>query len=367
MNIGFISTSRADFGIYRPLIDRIIETEGLNYLLFIGGMHTTNRFGNSWKLIEGYGYEIAERLSPLDDNDNQEGIAKSMGETLISYGRIWDKYKSQLDLIIVLGDRFEMFAAVASVIPFNIPIAHLHGGEETKGAIDNKFRDAISVLSDIHFTSTENHCKKVKNLTASEQVYNVGSMGIEAALSVDLIEENEFEQKFKVSISEGFILTTYHPETIALNNEEKIEELIQALKEIPVKVLCTLPNADTEGTVIRNKFIQYEREFPEKIVCFENLGQLGYYSAMAYCKMMIGNTSSGIIESAAFNKMVIDVGNRQEGRERGRNVINVPNKREEIINAYRQFNPKKSASFDHPFGKGNTSFEILEILSQLTK
>jgi GDP/UDP-N,N'-diacetylbacillosamine 2-epimerase (hydrolysing) len=363
MNIGFITTSRADFGIYLPLLRRIGADVNMTYSLFVGGMHLMEKYGNSWELIEKEGIKISEKLAPLTEDDSSTGVANSMSGITKSFGEIWSKYQNNLDLVFVLGDRFEMFAAVSSLIPFNIKIAHLHGGEVTLGAIDNKFRNAITVLSDFHFTSNEEHANNVKKITNNDNnIFNVGAMGVEAALSADLIDKATFEKKYNVSINEGFILTTYHPETIALGNEKKINEIIDGFKEIPIKVLCTLPNADTGGNIVREKLLDYEKENPDKIVCFENLGQIGYYSAMNYCSLMIGNTSSGIIEAAAFNKMVINIGDRQKGRISGKNVIHMPIIKDKIVSTFNYLNAKKATIFINPYGKGDTSINIMNIL-----
>jgi len=368
MNIGFITTSRADFGIYLPLLKSIQAEQKMNYLLFVGGMHVMEKYGNSYQSIKKEGFEITEKLAPLSQGDSPKDIAVSIGGTSKSYGTIWKKYKSKLDLVFVLGDRYEMFAATASLIPFNIPIAHIHGGEVTLGATDNKFRNAITSLSDYHFTSNENHALNVKQITLNnENIFNVGALGVEAALKSKLINKEEFEKKYNVNINNGFILTTFHPETVSLNNYTKITELINSFKEIPLKVLCTLPNADTEGGVIRNELLNYEKENPTKISCFENLGQIGYYSAMHYCSIIIGNTSSGIIEAASFNKMVINLGERQKGRLSGKNVIHSPLIKEKIIENFNNFCTKKTISFDNPYGNKDTSKKIIKILQSKIK
>jgi GDP/UDP-N,N'-diacetylbacillosamine 2-epimerase (hydrolysing) len=367
MNIGFITTSRADFGIYLPLLKKIDNEDNLDYSLFVAGMHLMPKFGNSWKLIENEGIKITEKLSPLGE-DSATGISNSMGEITKSFGNVWEKYKDKLDFIFVLGDRYEMFAATASIIPFNIPIAHLHGGEVTLGAIDNKFRNAITMLSDFHFTSNEEHSFNVNQFTSTkENTFNVGSLGVEAALNANLISEKEFEQKFSVNIKEGFVLTTYHPETISLNNRENIQKLIEAFKSISLKVLYTLPNADTDGDILREEILNYEKENPDKIICFENLGQLGYYSAMNYCSLMIGNTSSGIIEAGAFNKSVINIGDRQKGRASGKNVIHTPIEKEDILSTFNTISNKETTTFENPYGKGNASKKIIQILQTMIK
>ena len=366
MNIGFITTSRADFGIYLPLLQKIDESPNHNYFIFAGGMHTSERFGNSWKLIEEQGFQVHEKPITLLDDDSPFGISNSMGITFQKYAGIWESYQSKLDLIFALGDRFEMFAATASVTPFNIPIAHLHGGETTLGAIDNKFRNTITALSDFHFASHEKHAKKTTEICGSEKnVFSVGALGLDTILNTKLFSAEEFQDNFQFDISEPFILTTYHPETIALNNEDKIQALISALKQLPETVLCTLPNADTEGMVIRNALLEYEKQHLEKIRCFENLGQKGYLTAMKNCTFMLGNTSSGIIEAASFSKPVVNAGDRQKGRIAGENVIHVKNNTEAILAGAEKARTMNGQIFENLYGDGNAAEKIMAILDEL--
>ena len=366
MKIGFITTSRADFGIYLPLIRLIERHPVFNYLIFAGGMHTSEKFGNSYQLIENnYQLQIAERLVSLVDEDNSHGITQSMSNTTAAFGKIWYKYKEELALAFVLGDRFEMFSAVASTIPFNIKLAHLHGGETTLGAIDNKFRHAITAMSDYHFTSHQKHAERVHQIiNATEKVYNVGAMGIDTAMKADLMTSIEFFEKFKFDISKPYFLTTYHPETVDLQNEKFVYELTSAFKTLKIPILCTLPNADTQGNIIREAFLQLEKEQPQLIKCFENLGQRGYLTAMKHCEMMIGNTSSGIIESGAFQKPVLNVGNRQKGRMAGKNVLHVPNEQNAILAGYQRAKSLDLTNFVNPYGTGNTAERILIILEK---
>ena len=366
MNIGIITTSRADFGIYLPLIKAIEAQNDMNYLVFAGGMHTSDTFGNSYKLIESNGVHISEKLKTLYDGDTPEDIARSMGKTLECYAKIWNKYKSELDVVFVLGDRFEMFSAAASITPFNIPLAHLHGGETTLGAIDNKYRHAITCMSEYHFTSNILHAQKVAQIIGSEKnIYNVGALGIDSVLNMPLFAEDEFLEKFEFDITEAYFLVTYHPETVNLgSNESSIDSLINALKESNTKTLCTLPNADTEGKIIREKFLSFEKSNPEKIKCFENLGQKGYLTAMKHCKIMVGNTSSGIIESVAFNKPVVNIGDRQLGRRSSDNVIHVKSDLHSITQGIKSAIELIGQKFEQIYGGGNSASTIIEILKQ---
>jgi len=368
MNIGVITTSRADFGIYLPLLKKIKDSQH-ELFLFVGGMHTSADFGNSYQLIEKEGFQISEKLDGLLSGDSSSVIANSMANTLAAFAEIWPKYKNSLDVIFVLGDRFEMFAAASSILPFNIPIAHLHGGETTLGAIDNKFRHAITSLSDFHFVSHQNHAERViQIINSNTHVYNVGALGVENLLSIEILDAEGFKSKFNFDISQKFVLTTIHPETASFGkNEYYINEFIAAVKEFDMPVLCTLPNADTEGNVIRKALLSFEREYPEKIKCFENLGIKGYLSAMKNCTVMIGNTSSGIIEAASFNKQVLNLGNRQEGRLAGENVIHVPFKKEEIIKAFSEAKKNKEVNVVNPYGAGNTAEKIMNIIENIFK
>jgi GDP/UDP-N,N'-diacetylbacillosamine 2-epimerase (hydrolysing) len=356
MKLGFITTSRADFGIYLPLL-KACEAEGWNCLVFAGGMHTSQKYGNSYRLIEDeYKIRIAEKITSLSDNDDPQDIAVAMGATTSAFGKLWNKY-TDLRMMFALGDRYEMFCAALSCVPFNISIAHLHGGETSLGAI-----------ASYHFVSAAEHAARVVQITGDERnVFNVGALGLEGIRTTEVYSREEFSNRFGIAMDDKFVLVTYHPETIDLKNDEFADQLIDALHQIPYKILCTLPNADTQGSVIRSKLLRFANEQPEKIRCFENLGQRGYYSAMCYCTMLIGNTSSGIIEAASYHKPVVNVGNRQKGRLTSDNVIHVDNESNQIVNAVlfasEQLVGKK---FVNRYGDGNSSGRIVAALKKVS-
>ena len=257
-----------------------------------------------------------------------------------------------------------MYAAASSLIPFNIKIAHIHGGETTLGAIDNKFRHAITMLSDLHFTSHEQHAEKVIQMTSEKHtVFNVGAMGVENLLQQSLMTPEEFLAKFSFDISADFILTTIHPETVSLGkNKEYIAQYIEAVKELTIPVLCTLPNADSDGKIMREALLEFEREYPDKIKCFENLGIKGYFTAMKHSLLMVGNTSSGIIEAASFKKWVVNLGDRQKGRFAPSNVANVSFDKKEIVLTVSSLLKKDCSDIVNPYGKGDSSVEIVKIV-----
>lgn len=364
MNIGVITTSRADFGVYLPMLRRLKEDTYFRYFIFAGGMHTDERFGNSYKLIEAEGFEVTEKVTSLKSGYTPEDIAGSMGSTTEAFASVFEKYSDRLSMVFVLGDRFEMFAAASALVPFNIPMAHLHGGETSLGAIDNKFRHAITCMADYHFTSNAAHKNRVASITGSDRnVYNVGAMGIDNAMHLSLLSPETFRDRFRFDISTPFILTTFHPETLKLGmNQHYVTELINALDTSGYKILCTLPNADTESSVIRDAFLAYEKEHPHRISCFENLGQVGYLTAMRYCEVMVGNTSSGIIEAEAFSTMVVNVGDRQKGRVCGSNVIHSGHSSAEIIAAISTAVKLKGKPVQKVYGDGNAAARIIEIL-----
>ncbi len=365
--IGFITTSRADFGIFLPLIRLIEQHPDFDYLIFAGGMHTSPHFGMSYKILENhYKLQVAEKLVSLTNDDTPTGIAQSMALTSLQYASIWKKYKTELAAIAVLGDRFEMFGAAASVLPFNIPLIHFHGGETTIGAVDNKFRHALTAISDYHFTSHEKHFEVATQISQStKNVYNVGAMGIDAAKNVNLMSREEFQEQFDFDISQPYFLTTYHPETVDLRNDIFIKEFLKAIEILQIPVLCTLPNADTQGSVIRKAFLDFEKKHPKLMKCHENLGQRGYLTAMSQCLMMLGNTSSGIIEAGAFHKLVLNVGTRQEGRHAGKNVINVENNAKSIVEGYQKATQITLNNFENPYGNGNSAERVMAIFEQL--
>lgn len=367
INIGVVTTSRADWGIYLPLLKKIKSDPAFNLLIFAGGMHTDSRFGLSYRLIEKDGFGIQEKIVSLEQGYTSMDISKSIAGTIEKFTPIWERYNQKLDCLLALGDRYEMFSACTATIPFNIKIAHLHGGEITLGAIDNKFRNAITCMSVLHFTSNSIHADRVKKITGdSRGVYNVGSLGVEGALDEPLFSVSDFLGKFKFDIGKPFILTTIHPETVQYKNNKKyIVKFIASLKKIDLPVLCTLPNADTGGNIVREALLNYEKKYPGKIKCFENLGQRGYYTAMKHCSFMMGNTSSGIIEAGAYNKMVINLGDRQKGRITGENVLTVPFKTLEILKAVDKIKKNCTSTFRNPYGRGGASLKIIKILKTL--
>jgi len=293
--------------------------------------------------------------------DESQSIADSIGYTIMKISEIYSNEK--YDLLFALGDRFEMFAAVSASVPFNIPVAHLHGGEKTLGAIDDKLRHAITLMSKYHFVSTENHAGKVRELTGnSKHVYNVGALAIDNIKNIKLMTIEEIYKKYRVDLKKPTLLATIHPETVNAGiNINLVKEFIKAIIESKVQTVITLPNNDTSNEILRKELIRFCDE-NENIYAFDALGVKGYYSFMKNCYAVIGNSSSGIIEAASFGKYAINIGDRQKGRDRGKNVIDVPIRSEKINQAIIRISKLPRLNKNNIFGNGKTADRIVKIL-----
>lgn len=365
--IGILTSSRADYGIYLPLLKTFKEDPDFNLKLIVFGTHLSPFHGYTINQIIEDGFKVDYKIESMLVGDSPNAISTAMALTSLKFADFWKDHKEDFDLVFCLGDRYEMFAAVIAAIPYNIPFAHLHGGEKTLGAIDNVFRHAITLASKYHFVSCKEHSDRVAELIeTAENIFNVGALSLDNLDSLVLLSKEEFRSKFGVDLNKPTILVTVHPETVSLeHNAEDIEELANSLLELKkYQVLLTLPNADTSGNVIRKRVLQLPIESNNRIQCFENLGTQGYFSAMKYCSFLLGNTSSGIIEAASYSKWVINLGNRQEGRNQSENCYNVPFHKYMIS----QTVDKIENQFVYPgvniYYKGNAAKNICAILKE---
>lgn len=369
MRVVVLTSSRADFGIYLPLLKRMQKDEFFDLKIFAFGTHLSRFHGYTLDQIVSGGFTIAERIESLILGDSPEAISNAMGNTIIKFSSIWAKHQNEIDLVIALGDRYEMFAAVAASVPFNLPIAHLHGGETTLGAIDNQFRHSITQMSSMHFVAAGAFAQKVKELKgADEKVFNVGALSLDNILDLDMLSLEAFKEKFQIDLSIPTILTTFHPETVSLSeNETFADTLVEVFGKLAQKyqVVITMPNADTMGNVIRSKF-EVLAKANDKVIAVENFGSLGYFSCMKHCSFLLGNTSSGIIEAASMQKYVINLGDRQKGRARSENLIDVAINEKGIFKAVNEIEEKGMAFKGENVyrSKGVTSDHIIHVLKQ---
>ncbi len=365
--IGVITTGRSDYGLYLPLLRRIKQNPDLGLYLIVSGMHLSPEFGMTVKTIEEDGFEINERVEMLLSSDTPEGIAKSMGLGTIGFAQVYTRFRP--DILVVLGDRFEMHAAVVAALPFKIPVAHLYGGELTEGAMDDAFRHAITKMSHLHFTATDVYAQRV--IQMGEKPWRVtvcGALSLDNLHTISLLDRDEFACKFAISLPEKFWLVTYHPVTLEYEQTERqVKELLAALDIIGLPVLFTMPNADTGGRIIRKLIDKFLSEHPDSKKA-ECLGTQGYFSAMALATAMVGNSSSGIVEAASFALPVVNIGNRQKGRIRGKNVIDVGYSRTEVLEGIRKaISSEFKADLKglvNPYGKGQAAEIIVGKLKQ---
>lgn len=365
--IAILTSSRADYGIYLPLLKVMKQDPYFDLEIIAFGTHLSPFHGYTLNQIISDGFEVSHQIESMLAGDTPNAISTAMALTTLKFADFWKDHQYHFDLVFCLGDRYEMFAAVTAGIPFNIPFAHLHGGEKTLGAIDNIFRHTITLASRYHFVSCEEHANRVSELIESDKnVFNVGSLSLDNLKTLPILSKEEFFSHFGVDLNKPTILLTVHPETLSpVENAAHADELGKTLLELEnYQVLITLPNADTNGSVIRRRFLQLPDESNQRISCHENLGPQGYFTAMKYCAFLLGNTSSGIIEAASFHKWVINLGNRQEGRQQSNNTINIPFKQERILEKINIIEQYPAYTGTNVYFQVNVANNILTILKE---
>ena len=365
MKIAILTSSRADYSIYLPLL-KVLKSDPFFELQIIAfGTHLSVKFGETVNQITDDGFDITFKVDSLPDSDSPSDISVAMGKTFTNFSSVWKDH--QFDLVIALGDRYEMFAACTSSIPFGVKIAHIHGGETTKGAIDDIFRNSLSLMSTYHFTTTDKYKSRVIELLGEDNnVFNVGALSVDNLSSLKLLSILEIKEKFGIDLSMPSILITFHPETVEFEkNREYIGELISALKEISdYQFVITMPNADTMGNMVRQE-LSYFISGCSHAYGIESFGTLGYLSSMKHCSMMLGNTSSGFVEAAFFNKYVINIGERQRGRILTKNIRSCDIKKDEIITAVNDFEHIVLVEGVNVYGDGKAAQKITSLIKQL--
>jgi UDP-hydrolysing UDP-N-acetyl-D-glucosamine 2-epimerase len=366
--IGVVTTSRADYGACRPVLQAIQGDPDLQLLLFVSGMHLSAAFGLTVGAIEADGFNIAERVEVLLSSDNPEAIAKSMGLGLIGFAQAFSRRRP--DILVVAGDRFEMFAAALAAVPFNIPIAHMGGGDVTLGAIDDALRHCLTKLCHLHFAGTEEYAQRIVQM--GEEPWRVcvsGEPNLDSLATMRLLTREELEAKHPFRLAEPFLLVTYHPVTLQYRESAcQIDQLLSALKECGMPVVFTMPNADTANQPIRERINRFIETHPSAW-SVESFGLESYLSMMAVAAAIVGNSSSGILEAASFNLPAVNVGIRQAGRVRARNVIDVGNGSDEILDGIKRATDRKFRDslrgLANPYATGCAASRILDKLKSV--
>lgn len=366
--IGVVSTSRADYGGYRPLLKAFQADPEVELKLYVSGMHLSPEFGLTVRFIEEDGFEIAERIEILLSSDTPEGIAKSMGLGLIGFCQAYARNRP--DILVVYGDRYEMLSAALAALPFKIPVAHISGGEITEGAMDDALRHSITKLSHLHFAATEEYARRIIQLgEAPWRVTVSGETSLDNLRTTPLLSRNELEASYQLQLDGPFLLVTYHPVSLEYEQAEwQISELLAALERMKLPVIFTLSNADTGGHVIREKVEEFVASHGSSTL-MDNFGTQAYFSVMNLATAMIGNSSSGIVEAASFQLPVVNIGTRQSGRIRTRNVIDVGYLQEEISKGIQKaLDPQFRTSLNgvlNPYSNGEASSVILQRLKTI--
>lgn len=328
--IAVLTGTRAEYGLLYWTIKAIEDDEDLELQLIVTGSHLSPEYGLTVREIETNNIPIAEKIDMLLSSDREQGIAKSMGVLMISLAQAFDRLKP--DILLVLGDRYEVLAAASVAVVMNIPIAHLCGGESTEGAIDEQIRHAVTKLSHIHFAQREQYEQNILNMGEERwRVHHVGMIGYENIQRLPLLEKGDLEKQLGFAFDKTTLVVTYHPVTLEKHSlEQQIDNLLAALSQFHANIVFTFPNADSGGRLIIEK-IKHFQACHEDVHLYHNLGQLKYLSLLQYCDAMVGNSSSGILEAPFFSLPAVNIGDRQQGRQRAESIIDVSYDPEDIV------------------------------------
>lgn len=367
--IAVLTATRAEYGLLKRIIVALNNTKEFEAEVVVTGAHLSPEFGLTYLDIQEDHIPIAKKIEILLSSDTPIGISKSMGLAMISFAEYFDE--SRPDALIVLGDRYETLAVCCAAMNARIPIVHLYGGETTEGAVDEAIRHSITKMSYLHFTATEQYRRRVIQLGEHpDRVFTVGAMGIENILTTKLLSKRELEESISFSLERPYAVVTFHPVTLESESAKtQFEEILSAFtRHDEMKYIFTKANADADGRII-NRMIEEYVSGNANAICFESLGSLRYLSALKYSSMVIGNSSSGLLEVPSFKVPTINIGDRQKGRMQADSVINCRADAMEIDKAMQLVCSKefrdKIADVKNPYGDGKTSEKIVEVLKDV--
>ena len=362
------TSTRSEYGLLQGVLKEIETAPTLQLQILASGMHLSPEFGMTIQEIRADGFEPDETIEILLSSDTPTAICKSMGLALIGYGEALQRLKP--DMVVVLGDRFETFCMAAAAQVCRVPLAHIHGGETTEGAIDEAFRHSITKMSHLHFASCEAYRQRIIQLgEAPDRVFNVGALGVENIRRMSLMGRSELAAAIGFNLEKPYFLVTFHPVTLEKDTSEgQFQLLLAALDAFPeYNVIFTKANADTDGRVINRMIAEYAERQPERCLAVASLGALRYLSAMKYATAVIGNSSSGIVEAPSFKISTINIGDRQKGRVRAVSVVDCEPSASSIVAA---INEGISSEFqrvlrdtENPYEKTGTACEIISTIA----
>lgn len=365
--ICIVTGSRAEYGLFYPLLEEIKREPFFQLQIAVTGMHLSRVYGLTYKEIARDGFNINEKVKIPLNNDTPEGITKSLGIGIIGFASVFKRLKP--DFVVLLGDRFETYSSAIAAFLARIPIIHLYGGELTEGAVDDAFRHSITKMSLLHFVSAEDYRRRVIQLGEEpSRVFNVGALGIDNIKQLKLLSKDELERELNFNLKGKTVLVTFHPVTLENNtSKQQFNEILAALNRFQdIKVIFTKPNSDINGKIIIKLIDEYVKRNQERAIAFTSLGRLKYLSLMRHIDVMLGNSSSGIIEMPSFGKPVINVGDRQKGRVIAENVIQCDPRQDCILKALKKSFSLKfisvCAKTKNPYGNGSAAKKMVSIL-----
>lgn len=364
-----VTGTRAEFGLLRWLMDEIQSHPQLELQVIATGMHLSPEFGSTYREIEEAGFEIDARVEMLLSSDTSTAVTKSMGLGVIGFADAYERLSP--DIVVVLGDRFEIFAATSAAMIAGVPVAHLHGGETTEGAFDEAIRHSITKMSHLHFVAADEYRQRVIQLGEHpDRVFNFGGMGIDAIKRIKLLSREELEHSLALSFGEKSLLVTFHPVTLEGGDSSAAQmgELLAALEGLDdTTLIFTMPNADTGGRELSAMVREFAQGHPNAKV-YTSLGQLRYFSCLAQIDGVVGNSSSGLAEAPSFKIGTVNIGDRQKGRLKANSVIDCEPNRKAIETAietlYSREFQSRLASVVSPYGNGGASEAIVKALAE---
>lgn len=365
-----ITGTRAEYGLLSRLMRLIQDSQDTCLQVIATNMHLSPKFGNTYQEIEKDGFSINYKIPILDENGNDDTVStvKSMAKALTGFADAFHALKP--DIIVILGDRYEILAAAEAALIERIPIAHIHGGELTEGAIDDAIRHSITKMSHLHFTSTEQYRKRVIQLGEQpESVFYVGALGVENIKTMALLDKKDIEAQIGFSIDNHTILVTYHPVTQGKHSAaQDINDFLAALEERKdLRMIFTMPNSDPGGKTITEAVSDFVKKHSDRAKAFKSLGVHRYLSVMKYVAAVAGNSSSGLLEAPSFGIPSLDIGDRQKGRIAAESVFHCDSDKASILNGLKQvLSPsfrEKAQTVHNPYERNNTAKKIFQIIS----
>jgi len=362
-----VTGTRAEYGLLSLLMKSIKDDSNLELVIIATGSHLSPEFGLTYKEIENDGFQINKKIEMVLSADTPSAIAKSTGLGMIGFADALSDLKP--DVMIVLGDRYELLAASFAAVTARIPITHIHGGETTEGAFDESIRHSITKMSYWHFAAAEEYKKRIVQLGENpERVFNVGGLGVDLIKNSRLLSKEKLTKKTGINFLSKNLLVTYHPVTLEnQSSKDNMQSLLDVLIEMnDVNLIFTMPNADSDGRAIFNMIENFVSNYPDRAIAFTSMGHLNYLSTLQFVDGVVGNSSSGLTEAPTFKIGTVNIGDRQKGRLKAKSVIDCDSSISSIMNGINYlYSPKFQkilSSIKNPYGQGSATEKIMEIL-----